>query len=142
MSSFFSNIFGGLFGSPERKCFLAGPDNAGKTSILYKLKFGEVMPTTPTIGFNVVNVHIVGLNLAFWDVGGSYNIRPLWRHYFPNTDVLIYVADLTDDNTFGRRTAVMYIIALLETKHFHLQENLSKSSKLLQPLRNYSKRRS
>jgi ADP-ribosylation factor protein 1 len=142
MSSFFSNMFGGLFGSPERKCFLAGPDNAGKTSILYKLKFGEVMPTTPTIGFNVVNVHIVGLNLAFWDVGGSCNIRPLWRHYYPNTDVLIYVADLTDDNTFGTMHCSNVHNALLKTKQFHLQENLSKSSKLLQLLRNYSKRRS
>ena len=30
-----------------------GLDSAGKTTILYKMKVGEVMPTIPTIGFNV-----------------------------------------------------------------------------------------
>ncbi len=32
---------------------IVGLDSAGKTTILYKMKVGEVMPTIPTIGFNV-----------------------------------------------------------------------------------------
>jgi len=30
-----------------------GLDASGKTSILYKLKLGEIVTTIPTIGFNV-----------------------------------------------------------------------------------------
>lgn len=31
-----------------------------------------------------------------WDVGGQEKLRPLWRHYFNNTDGLIYVVDSQD----------------------------------------------
>ena len=31
-----------------------------------------------------------------WDVGGQEKLRPLWRHYFNNTDGLIYVVDSLD----------------------------------------------
>ena len=33
-----------------------GLDAAGKTTILYKLKLGEIVTTIPTIGFNVESV--------------------------------------------------------------------------------------
>ena len=35
---------------------MLGLDNAGKTTVLYKLKLGEVVTTIPTIGFNVETV--------------------------------------------------------------------------------------
>jgi small GTP-binding protein len=37
-------------------------------------------------------------NVTFtvWDVGGQDKIRPLWRHYFANTQGLIYVVDSND----------------------------------------------
>lgn len=31
-----------------------------------------------------------------WDVGGQEKLRPLWRHYFQNTDALIFVVDSQD----------------------------------------------
>jgi len=31
-----------------------------------------------------------------WDVGGQDKIRVLWKHYFRNTDALIYVVDSHD----------------------------------------------
>ena len=31
-----------------------------------------------------------------WDVGGQDKIRPLWRHYFQNTQGLIFVIDSND----------------------------------------------
>lgn len=31
-----------------------------------------------------------------WDVGGQTKIRPLWRHYFQNTQGLIFVVDSND----------------------------------------------
>ena len=41
---------------PETRIIMAGLDAAGKTTILYKLKLGEVVTTIPTIGFNVESV--------------------------------------------------------------------------------------
>ena len=43
-------------------------------------------------------------NVVFtvWDVGGQEKLRPLWRHYFNNTDALIYVVDCCDRERVGR----------------------------------------
>ena len=35
------------------RALMLGLDGAGKTTILYKLKIGEVVSSIPTIGFNV-----------------------------------------------------------------------------------------
>ena len=59
----------------------------GKTSILYKVKLNENVHTIPTIGFNVETVSPVkGVSFTVWDVGGQDKIRPLWRHYYQNTE--------------------------------------------------------
>jgi len=75
---------------------MVGLDAAGKTTILYKLKLGEIVTTIPTIGFNVETVEYKNINFTVWDVGGQDKIRPLWRHYFQNTQGLIYVVDSND----------------------------------------------
>merc|ERR1712217_867260 len=62
----------------------------------YKLKLGEVVTTIPTIGFNVETVEYKNLSFTVWDVGGQDKIRPLWRHYHPGTNGLIYVVDSND----------------------------------------------
>uniref|UniRef100_A0A9J8C803 ADP-ribosylation factor n=2 Tax=Cyprinus carpio TaxID=7962 RepID=A0A9J8C803_CYPCA len=77
-------------------CFTVGLDAAGKTTILYKLKLGEIVTTIPTIGFNVETVEYKNICFTVWDVGGQDKIRPLWRHYFQNTQGLIFVVDSND----------------------------------------------
>lgn len=74
-----------------------GLDAAGKTTILYKMKLGEVVQTTPTIGacsdtvkniraprvdlryslvgFNVETVEYRNLKFNVWDVGGQDKAR-------------------------------------------------------------------
>ena len=76
--------------------FPVGLDAAGKTTILYKLKLGEIVTTIPTIGFNVETVEYKNICFTVWDVGGQDKIRPLWRHYFQNTQGLIFVVDSND----------------------------------------------
>ena len=70
-----------------------GLDAAGKTTILYKLKLGEIVTTIRTIGFNAETVEYKNISFTVWDVGGQDKIRPLWRHYFQNTQGLIFVVD-------------------------------------------------
>lgn len=89
-----------------------GLDGAGKTTILFKLKQDEFMQPIPTIGkdcskdqqlhtslctliqylflfpssgFNVETVEYKNLKFTIWDVGGKHKLRPLWKHYYLNT---------------------------------------------------------
>lgn len=116
----FASLFKGLFGKKEMRILMVGLDAAGKTTILYKLKLGEIVTTIPTIGksspaslqvvtlhglltnakisnifissffpssagFNVETVEYKNISFTVWDVGGQDKIRPLWKHYFQNT---------------------------------------------------------
>ncbi|KAF7647052.1 hypothetical protein LDENG_00178060 [Lucifuga dentata] len=91
-----SSIFSRLLSKRQMRILMVGLDAAGKTTILYKLKLGEIVTTIPTIGFNVETVEYKNISFTVWDVGGQDKIRPLWRHYFQNTQGLIFVVDSND----------------------------------------------
>ncbi|XP_071952197.1 E3 ubiquitin-protein ligase TRIM23-like [Antedon mediterranea] len=82
----------------EMRVVVLGLDNAGKTSILFKLKQNEFIQTIPTIGFNVETVEYRNLNFTIWDVGGDPKLRPLWKHYYLNTQAVIFVVDSCDSD--------------------------------------------
>merc|ERR1712178_426264 len=77
---------------------MVGLDAAGKTTVLYKLKLGEVVTTVPTIGFNVEEVEHKNIKFTVWDIGGQDRIRKLWRHYYLVTNGVIFVVDSSDRN--------------------------------------------
>ena len=85
MGMLISKLFDRLATKKDCRILMVGLDAAGKTTILYKLKLGEVVTTIPTIGFNVETVEYKNINFTVWDVGGQDKIRPLWRHYYQNT---------------------------------------------------------
>jgi len=97
----FSKVFGKLFGKKDVRILMVGLDAAGKTTILYKLKLGEIVTTIPTIGFNVETVEYKNISFTVWDVGGQDKIRPLWRHYYQNTQGVIFVVDSNDRDRVG-----------------------------------------
>jgi ADP-ribosylation factor-like protein 3 len=80
----------------EARILILGLDNAGKTSILKKLSEEEISHVMPTQGFNIKSLQQQGFKLNVWDIGGQRAIRPYWRHYFDNADVLIFVVDTAD----------------------------------------------
>eukprot|EP01084_Bolivina_argentea_P177274 306591_1 len=95
-----TNIMGGFFakalealtkfkGKKDYRILMVGLDAAGKTTILYKLKLGDVVTTIPTIGFNVETVEYKNINFTVWDVGGQDKIRPLWKHYYKGSQAVI-----------------------------------------------------
>ncbi|CAN0092996.1 unnamed protein product, partial [Heterosigma akashiwo] len=98
MGIFFSQLFNSLFGSKEVRILILGLDNAGKTTILYRLQndSDEVIQTVPTIGFNVETLQYKNIKFQVWDLGGQTSIRPYWRCYYPNTDAIIFVVDSAD----------------------------------------------
>lgn len=50
MGVFFSKLWNTLFETKPISILMVGLDAAGKTTILFKLKLGEVISTIPTIG--------------------------------------------------------------------------------------------
>ena len=99
MGILFSRVFQSLFGSKEVRILILGLDNAGKTTILYKLQNeaeDEEVMTIPTIGFNVETLQYKNIKFQVWDLGGQTSIRPYWRCYYPNTDAIIFVVDSSD----------------------------------------------
>merc|ERR1712070_576709 len=91
-----SKVWERMSGKTDMRLLMVGLDAAGKTTILYKLKLGEVVTTIPTIGFNVETVSYKHLSFTVWDVGGKDKIRPLYRHYYQNTSGIIFCVDSND----------------------------------------------
>jgi len=85
----------------DKRVLLLGLDAAGLTTILYKLRLGEVVTSIPTIGFNVEQVMYKRLCMTVWDVGGQDKIRKLWRYYYQGSDALIFVVDSSDAERFS-----------------------------------------
>ncbi|KAL0289750.1 UNVERIFIED_CONTAM: Xylose isomerase [Sesamum calycinum] len=74
MGIVFTRLFSSLFGNKEARILVLGLDNAGKTTILYRLQMGEVVSTIPTIGFNVETMQY-NIKFQVWDLGGQTSIR-------------------------------------------------------------------
>ncbi|KAH3745199.1 ADP-ribosylation factor 1 [Pelomyxa schiedti] len=102
-------------GKPIRT-LMVGLDAAGRTTILYKLKLGEVVTVIPTIGFNVEEVDIAGHNFCIWDVGGEDKIRALWKHYYMGTEAYVFVLDASDRERIEEASFEMHrLISEVET---------------------------
>ena len=47
-------------------------------------------------------VEYKNISFTVWDVGGQDKLRPLWRHYFQNTNGVIFVVDSNDKDRVGQ----------------------------------------
>ncbi|ETW42777.1 hypothetical protein PFNF135_03049 [Plasmodium falciparum NF135/5.C10] len=89
MGLYVSRLFNRLFQKKDVRILMVGLDAAGKTTILYKVKLGEVVTTIPTIVYlhNKINIYILYIcfnvetvefrNISFtvWDVGGQDKVK-------------------------------------------------------------------
>ncbi|KAK7025044.1 ADP-ribosylation factor family-domain-containing protein [Favolaschia claudopus] len=88
-----------LLGSPKNfTLMMVGLDDAGKTSLLSRLKRREpkgtaLPPTIPTIGFNIESISYGQHTIEIWDSGGSESIRPCARCYYWHAQAFAFVVD-------------------------------------------------
>lgn len=108
MGSAFSYLFNRLLGKDDVRILMVGLDNAGKTTVLYRLKLEEVVSTVPTLGFNVETVTYKNISFTVWDIGGQDKIRSLWRVYFQGTQGLIFVVDSADKERIQETRAELH----------------------------------
>lgn len=64
----FTKLFGRLFSKKEMRILMVGLDAAGKTTILYKLKLGEIVTTIPTIGESLSYIVQFLWNFGKWEL--------------------------------------------------------------------------
>jgi ADP-ribosylation factor related protein 1 len=89
---------------PEYSILLLGLDNAGKTTLLERIKSTYTaqtanLRTVPTVGQNVATVELPpphALYLKIWDVGGQHSLRGLWTSYYSSCHAIVFVIDSSD----------------------------------------------
>ena len=74
------------------------------STILKTLASEDITQVTPTAGFNIKSVISDGFKLNVWDIGGQRKIRPYWKNYFENTDVLVRPKLINDKNLLAHTT--------------------------------------
>ncbi|TXT64497.1 MAG: Small Arf-related GTPase [Promethearchaeota archaeon] len=91
------------------KVIVSGLHNAGKTSILTALdkKYDfrdEILELKPTIRVEYKKTSFLGREAIFWDMGGQEKYREMYLSnadiYFSETDLLLYVMDIQDQEKF------------------------------------------
>ncbi|KAL7753740.1 ADP-ribosylation factor-like protein 5B [Sorochytrium milnesiophthora] len=118
-----SKLWRQLFGNGEYKILIVGLDNAGKTTVLYKLLLNETVTTNPTIGSNVEEVTYRNIKFLMWDLGGQESLRTTWSTYYTNTQAIIMVVDSSDRDR-------LYLVKE-ELHRMMLHEQLKKSAILI-----------
>eukprot|EP01114_Cavostelium_apophysatum_P012996 TRINITY_DN3059_c0_g1_i1.p1 TRINITY_DN3059_c0_g1~~TRINITY_DN3059_c0_g1_i1.p1 ORF type:complete len:188 (-),score=36.55 TRINITY_DN3059_c0_g1_i1:14-577(-) len=79
---------------------LLGLDNAGKTTLLHKLKHGSVRLVIPTQRAQLQEIELGNVKFRAWDLGGHEQVRSLWKEYFFEADAVIFLVDSADDERF------------------------------------------
>ena len=75
---------------------MVGLVGSGKTTILYKLKLGEVITSTASPDFTLEEVSYKNVTFHAWDLGKPNQNSELWRHLYPSASGVIFVIDTAD----------------------------------------------
>ena len=129
-----------------KRVVMVGLDNAGKTTILYKLALDQIVSTIPTVGLNIESITYKDIKFNVWDLGGQlrYNIlytlyiyiyskyvqyfiyfyrqkiRSLWSNYYQDTDAVIFVIDSNEPqrvDELKHDNAKTELYKVLKSKH-------------------------
>ena len=98
----FTNILGylGLWDKKANLIFL-GLDNAGKSTLLFLLKTGNVSQLGPSNFPTSEELKHGNVRLNTFDLGGHETARKIWKDYYPTIDGIIFLVDTTDKERFS-----------------------------------------
>jgi ADP-ribosylation factor-like protein 1 len=89
---------------------MIGLDAAGKTTLLYFMKTGDIQHTVPTIGFNCETLEIEDLKFQVWDIGGQEVFIKFWHNYIKTSSAIVYLVDIADSQRFGQASNALWTI--------------------------------
>lgn len=90
----FLNYFN--FFKRQSNIVLLGLDNAGKTTLLRRLKDDRMIIHDPTIYAHSEQIQLGNTQFKIVDVGGHKSMRKIWKNYYLNVDAIIFIVDSTD----------------------------------------------
>lgn len=83
------------FEGKKGSLLLLGLDNAGKTTLLHRLRTGDIRSFPPTDRPYQDSFNYQGISFQAWDLGGHEAVRHLWEDYM-STDMVSAVLFLLD----------------------------------------------
>ncbi|XP_005103858.1 ADP-ribosylation factor isoform X2 [Aplysia californica] len=98
---------------------IQGLDAAGKSTLLYNLRYGEINSSYAIIGFPIETLSFKGIDITSWDISGrcAHN-RPLLDYYYRTATGFVFVVNSADlemmDEAFDQFDS--YILQKEETK--------------------------
>ena len=98
MGNWFSNTWNTLLGIKDVRIVMVGLDGAGKTTILYYLKMNKFVETISPSAMETILYK--NLSIISWDLGRQDKVRVLWKHFYKNTDGVIFIVDSNDKDRF------------------------------------------
>ena len=104
---------------------LTGLDGVGKTTILFQMKSGDVVPTVPTLGINVETFQHQNIIFEMVDPGLDEEKRPVWVDNCQNIDAIIFVVDSTDGDRLDPAVESGTTVEQLRTALLELEEVLN-----------------
>ncbi|KAI9361893.1 ADP-ribosylation factor family-domain-containing protein [Pilaira anomala] len=103
MYTLLSGLYHYLTQKEEYYVLIIGLDNAGKTTLLERIKsiFMGVAgldpdKIAPTVGLNIGKVDIKSSRINFWDLGGQRDLQSIWERYYTECHAIVFVVDSTD----------------------------------------------
>ncbi|CAO3636130.1 unnamed protein product [Cunninghamella echinulata] len=87
----------------EYNVLIIGLDNAGKTTLLERIKslFSGITGLSPdkiapTVGLNIGRIEVNSSRIKFWDLGGQRDLQTIWERYYSECHAIVFVVDSTD----------------------------------------------
>ena len=86
------------FEGKEGTLLLLGLDNAGKTTLLHRLRTGDVRAFPPTDRPHHMTEKFTAQGISFqaWDLGGHEAVRHLWEDYVCECSAVLFLIDSSD----------------------------------------------
>lgn len=104
-----------LFSKPSSVLFL-GIDNAGKTTLVNKLKNNTNHVFLPTKHATKDVIQIGNLKASIFDIGGHRAARMVWKDYFYDVDGIVFLVDSADTARFQEVADAWASVRQLESK--------------------------
>lgn len=89
----------GWYGKTGKIVFL-GLDDAGKSTLLLRLKQDRMAQLPPTTMPHAQELMVGNVRVTAWDLGGHEAARKTWKNYYPQVSGIVFLIDSSNPMRF------------------------------------------